>query len=73
MQEIDEDQTFEFDKLIMDELSLFTTKFHTSIQSTVNLYYSTGFLLTETVGFLYGSDETVFMIEGINMVRLQLE
>jgi hypothetical protein len=58
---------------IMDELSLFTSKFHTSIQTTVSLYYSTGFLLTETVGFLYGSDETVFMIEGINMVRLQIE
>jgi hypothetical protein len=58
---------------IVDELSLFTTKFHSSIQYTVNLYYSTGFLLTETVGFLYGSDETIFMIEGINMVRLQLE
>lgn len=58
---------------IMDELSLFTTKFHTSIHSTISLYYSTGFLLTETVGFLYGSDETVFFIEGVNMVRLQLE
>lgn len=58
---------------IMDELSLFTSKFHTSIQSTVSLYYSTGFLLTEMVGFIYGSDETVFLIEGINMVRLQLE
>ena len=58
---------------IMDELTLFTSKFHTSIQSTVNLYYSTGFLLTETVGFLYGSDETVFLLEGMNMVRLQLE
>jgi hypothetical protein len=58
---------------IMDELSLFTSKFHTSIQTTVSLYYSTGFLLTEMVGFIYGSDETVFFIEGINMVRLQLE
>jgi hypothetical protein len=58
---------------IMDEISLFTSKFHSSIQSTINLYYSTGFLLTETVGFLYGSDETVFLLEGINMVRLQLE
>ena len=58
---------------IMDELTLFTSKFHTSIHSTVNLYYSTGFLLTETVGFLYGSNEAVFLLEGINMVRLQLE
>jgi hypothetical protein len=58
---------------IMDELSLFTTKFHTSIHSTISLYYSTGFLFAETLGFLYGSDETVFFIEGINVVRLQLE
>lgn len=51
---------------IMDELALFTTKFHTSIQSTVSLYYLTGFLLIETVGCLYYSDNTVFMIEGIH-------
>jgi hypothetical protein len=58
---------------IMDEISLFTSKFHMSIQSTVSLYYYTGFLLTEIIGFLYGSDKTVFMIEGINMIRLQLK
>jgi hypothetical protein len=58
---------------IMDELSIFTSKFHSSIQSTIHLYYSTGFLLAEITGYMYGSDNAILVIEGLNMVRMQIE
>ncbi len=35
--------------------------------------FKVGFLLAEITGYMYGSDNAILVIEGLNMVRMQIE
>lgn len=46
---------------IIDEVQLFTTKFNMLLKSSIKLYYSTGFLLTEIAGYVCGNDNALLL------------
>lgn len=50
---------------IIDEVQIFTIKFKVLIKSSIDLYYSTGFLLSEIAGYIYGNDNLLFITEGV--------
>jgi hypothetical protein len=53
---------------IIDEIQMFSKKFKILIQSSINLYYFTGCLLSEIAGFIYGNHDSFFLFETLHIV-----
>jgi hypothetical protein len=53
---------------IIDEIQMFSKKFKILIQSSIHLYYSTGCLLSEIAGFIYGNENSFFLFETLHIV-----
>jgi hypothetical protein len=51
---------------ISDELLLFHRKFQQSVHTSILLYGNSIMLLSDALGYLYGGDKAVFVIEGIS-------